>query len=108
MPAYSEEAYNARLKYFLSRIPYKFFKMRYPSFTKYFGHLKRLGWVEESGKTEPSAVQDNYPLAPPRVFYKLTALGWAATAEQIADPIQTLYHYSREQRSAKRHSYYKA
>ena len=106
--AYSEEVYNIRLQYFLNRIPYKLFRMRYPSFTKYFGHLKRLGWVEETGKTEPSTIQDSYPAAPPRVFYRLTQAGWKATPEQIADPVQTLYHYSREQRSAKRHSYYKA
>src|SRR3972149_1584143 len=48
-PAYTEEEYNERLEYYLSRIPYKFFRMRYPSFTKYFGHLKRLGWVKKSG-----------------------------------------------------------
>ncbi len=108
LPAYSEEAYNARLQYFLNRIPYKFFKMRYPSFTKYFGNLKRLGWVEETGKTEPSAIQESYPPAPPRVYYKLTDPGWTTTPEQIADPLQTLYHYSRAQRSAKRHSYYRA
>ena len=32
---------------YLSRIPYKLTKMRYSSFTRYFGHLKRLGWVTE-------------------------------------------------------------
>ena len=53
--AFTEEEYNERLQYYLSRIPYKLLKMRYSSFTRYFGHLKRLGWVEESGKTEPSA-----------------------------------------------------
>jgi len=106
-PAYTEEVYNERLQYFLNRIPYKLFKMRYPSFTRYFGHLKRLGWVVETGRTEPSAIQDSYRPAPPRVFYRLTEIGWKATPDQIADPVQTLYHYSREQRSAKRHSYYK-
>jgi len=39
-PAYSEDEYNERLQYYLNRIPYKLLKMRYSSFTRYFGHLK--------------------------------------------------------------------
>ncbi len=81
------------------------YKMRYSSFTRYFGHLKRIGWVIKSGMTEPSTIQDDYPQAPSRVFYRLTVAGWKATPEEIADPIQTLYQYSREQRSAKRSRY---
>jgi len=104
-PAYTEEEYRERLQYYLSRIPYKLHKMRYSSFTRYFGHLKRLGWVEATGMTEPSAIQDDYPPAPSRVYYRLTEAGWKATADEIADPVQTLYHYSREQRSAKRSRY---
>lgn len=104
-PAYTEEEYNERLQYYLSRIPYKLLKMRYASFTRYFGHLKRLGWVTESGKTEPSAIQDDYPPAPPRVYYRLTDAGKKASAVEISDPIMTLYHYSRAQRSAKNRSY---
>lgn len=107
LPAFPEEAYSERLRYYLDRIPYKLFKMRYSSFTRYFGHLKRLGWVEKTGRTEPSAIQDDYPLAPPRVFYRLTEAGWKASPREIADPVTALYHYSREQRSAKRHAYYK-
>lgn len=106
-PAYTEEEYNERLDHFLSKIPYKLYKMRYSSFTRYFGHLKRLGWVKESGQTEPSTVQDSYPPAPSRVYYRITQKGRKASAKEIADPVQTLYHYSREQRSAKRHSYYR-
>jgi hypothetical protein len=104
-PAYTEEEYNERLEYYLSRIPYKLLKMRYSSFTRYFGHLKRLGWVEETGKTEPSAIQDDYPPAPSRVYYRLTEAGHKATPAEISDPIMTLYHYSRAQRSAKNRSY---
>ena len=104
-PAYSEEEYEGRYRYFLERIPYKLYKMRYSSFTRYFGHLKRLGWVIESGITERSTFQDDYPPAPSRVFYRLTEAGWKAIPEEIADPVQTLYHYSREQRSAKRSHY---
>ena len=108
LPAFSEEEYNERLRHYLSRIPYKLFKMRYSSFTRYFGHLKRLGWVEESGRTEPSAIQDSYPPAPSRVFYRLTKAGWKASTLEVSDPVMTLYNYSRQKRSAKIHSYYKA
>jgi len=100
-PAFTEEEYAERLQYFLSRIPYKLHKMRYASFTRYFGHLKRLGWVEVTGKTEPSAIQDDYPPAPSRVFYRLADAGWTASMAEISDPVMTLYQYSREQRSAK-------
>jgi hypothetical protein len=104
-PAYTEEEYAERLGYFLSRIPYKLLKMRYSSFTRYFGHLKRLGWVEETGKTEPSAIQDDYPPAPPRVYYRLTETGQKASMAEVSDPLMTLYHYSRAQRSAKSRLY---
>jgi len=100
-PAFTEEEYQDLLQYFLDRIPYKELKMRYASFTRYFGHLKRLGWVEETGKTEPSAFQDDYPPAPSRVFYRLTDAGQKASIVEISDPVMTLYQYSRKQRSAK-------
>ena len=106
--AFTEEEYNERLQYYLSRIPYKLLKMRYASFTRYFGHLKRLGWVKETGKTEPSAIQDDYPPAPSRVYYRLTDAGRGATMAEISDPIMTLYHYSRAQRSAKNRLYVRA
>ncbi len=106
--AFTEEEYTEQLQYYLSRIPYKLLKMRYASFTRYFGHLKRLGWVTESGKTEPSAIQDDYPPAPSRVFYRLTEAGWNASVAEISDPLMTLYHYSRAQRSAKNRHYIRA
>jgi hypothetical protein len=108
LPAYTEAEFKERVQYYLDRIPYKLFKMRYNSFCRYFGHLIRLGWVKKTGYTEPSALQDDYPKAPPRVFYKITLKGRKASAKEIADHIQTLYHYSRAQRSAKRNSYYRA
>jgi hypothetical protein len=89
-PAYTEEEYNERLNHFLTKIP------------------QRLGWVKESGRTEPSTIQESYPQAPSRVYYRITVKGRKASAKEIADPIQTLYHYSRKQRSAKRYSYYMA
>ena len=104
-PAYTEEEYADRLQYYISRIPYKLVKMRYSSFTRYFGHLKRLKWVAETGRTEPSAIQDDYPPAPPRVYYRLTEAGKNASPAEISDPVMTLYHYPRAQRSAKNRLY---
>jgi len=91
LPAYTEEEYRERLYFYLERIPYKLTKMRYASFTRYFGHLKRLGWVEETGKFEPSAIQDDYPPAPSRVYYRLTDAGWKAPLAEISNPVRTLY-----------------
>jgi hypothetical protein len=51
LPAFTEEEYRRLLEYYLDRIPYKELKMRYASFTRYFGHLKRLGWVKETDST---------------------------------------------------------
>ncbi len=58
--AFTEAEYAERLEYYFSRIPYKFTRMRYSSFTRYFGHLKRLLWVVETGEAEPSAIQDEF------------------------------------------------
>ena len=45
----------------LASIPYKSSSCRYHSFVVYFSNLQRLGWVEFTGKEEPSALQDNFP-----------------------------------------------
>jgi len=103
-PLTIEEA-EERARYYLERIPYKLTRMRYPSFTRYFSHLKRLGYVEETGREEPSLVQNSYPPAPPRRYYRLTEAGKKATLEELSDPVMTLYHYPREKRSAKRRYY---
>ena len=104
-PLYTEEEYKQRLEFYLSRIPYRLLKMRYASFTRYFGHLKRLGWVEEAGETEPSELQKYYPGAPPRVYYRLTRAGREASEVDWSDPLMPLYNYTRAQRSAKRRIY---
>jgi hypothetical protein len=108
---YTEAEYADRLKYYLSRIAYKLLKMRYSSFTRYFGHLKRLGWVEETGKTEPSAIQDSYPPGPPRVYYRLTAAGWEAPVVAVSNPVRALYPqfdsaYARTKRKARQYARY--
>ncbi len=56
--AFTEQEYISRYERYLSHIPYKPLKMRCSSFTRYFGCLKRLGWVEVTGKTEPSVLRD--------------------------------------------------
>ena len=73
------------------KVSRKFTHMRYHSFLMYFGVLKRLGWVEVTEKTEPSAIQDNYPAAPERVYYRLTKVGKQAGEELWSNPLFTLY-----------------
>ncbi len=57
----------------------------------YFGVLKRLGWVEVTNQIEASAIQDNYPAAPARVYYRLTEEGKRAGEELWSNPLFTLY-----------------
>ncbi len=83
----AERVYQRELK----RISRKFTHMRYHSFLMYFGVLKRLGWVEPAGETEPSAIQDNYPPAPERTYYRLTKKGIEAGDELWSNPLFTLY-----------------
>ena len=75
----------------LKRVSRKFTHMRYHSFLVYFGVLKRLGWVETTEKTEPSSIQDNYPTAPSRTYYRLTNKGVEAGEEYWLNPLFTLY-----------------
>jgi hypothetical protein len=75
----------------LRRVSRKFTHMRYHSFLMYFGVLKRLGWVETTGQTEPSAIQENYRTAPDRVYYRLTQKGRDAGDESWANPLFALY-----------------
>ena len=105
LPPLTVEEAEERTRYYLERIPYKLTRMRYSSFTTYFAHLKRLGFVEETGREEPSLIQNSYPPAPPRRYYRLTEAGKRATLADLSDPITTLYHYPREKRSAKRRYY---
>ncbi len=76
----------------LALIPYKSTSCRYHSFVVYFSNLQRLGWVEATGKEEPSAFQDNYPQGQPRRYFRLTAAGLAASDAEWADPQYALYH----------------
>ena len=71
-PIYTEEEYTERFEYLMSRIPYKLVKCRYHSFNRYFHMLKQLAWTERTGREEAAAIQDYYPEAPPRRYYRLT------------------------------------
>ncbi len=75
----------------LKRVSRKFTHMRYHSFLMYFSVLKRLGWVEVTNETEASAIQDNYPPAPERTYYRLTKKGVEAGDELWSNPLFTLY-----------------
>ena len=75
----------------LKKVSRKFTHMRYHSFLMYFGVLKRLGWVEVTGQTETSSIQDNYPPAPERTYYRLTKTGIEAGDESWSNPLFTLY-----------------
>lgn len=88
---YTEEEYAERVDWHLRRIPYKLVKARYHSFQRYFHWLKQLGWVEKTGEEEVSSVQDNYPPAPPRVYYRLSREGKAAPDWEWSRPQLVLY-----------------
>jgi len=82
---------NSLYQRYLARIPYKANGCRYHSFVTYFSNLQRLGWVEPSGKVEPSAFQSNYPPGQPRRYYCLTITGIAASDAAWANPLSALY-----------------
>jgi hypothetical protein len=82
---------EALTKKYLERLPYKSRGCRYHSFVNYFSTVQKLGWVEPSGVVEPSAFQANYPDGKPRVYFRLTPKGKAASDKQWADPRKILY-----------------
>jgi hypothetical protein len=79
----------------LARLPYKTSSCTYHSFVVYFSNLQRLGWVEFSGREEPSAFQDHHPPGPPRRYFRLTAKGKEAHDTAWANPLFTLYGEAR-------------
>jgi hypothetical protein len=86
-PERAEEIYQEELK----KIPHKYTRMRYHSFLVYFGLLKRLEWVGETGESRRSALQENYPPGPAAKYYRLTAKGRRATLAEWSNPLFTLY-----------------
>jgi hypothetical protein len=121
----TDEEEDILLDYFIERLPLRSTKMRYHSFLVYFGMLKRLGWVEPTGEEEFSEAQETMSAGPkkapargpapapsprratpreagqPRIYYRITAAGRRASEDLIADPIQALYNYPKEKRSAR-------
>jgi hypothetical protein len=80
-------------KRYLARMPYKAQGCRFHSFVVYFSNLQRLGWVEETGREEPSAFQDHYPPGPPRRYFRLTETGKSTPDYLWADPRKALYSW---------------
>lgn len=81
---------NLALKY-LTRMPYKTQGCRYHSFIVYFSNPMRLGWVEATGKEEPSEFQDHYPQGQPRKYFRITKAGREASDDDWANPLRALY-----------------
>jgi hypothetical protein len=76
---------------YLSRMPYKAQGCRFHSFVVYFSNIQRLGWVEPTGKEEPSQFQDNYLEGQPRKYFRLTKAGRKASDAAWANPNLALY-----------------
>lgn len=89
--AISPERIEQLSERYLARIPYKTTSCRYHSFIVYFSNLQRLGWVEPSGKEEPSAFQDHYPPGQPRKYFRLTKAGREASDAAWLNPQLALY-----------------
>ncbi|HUV51848.1 MAG TPA: hypothetical protein VMW64_02080 [Dehalococcoidia bacterium] len=85
------ENIEALTKKYLERLPYKSRGCRYHSFVNYFSTIQKLGWVEETGREEPSAFQEHYPPGPPRRYFRLTEKGKSAPDYLWADPRKALY-----------------
>jgi len=91
LPIYTEEEWRARFEYHFRRIAYKLTKCRYHSFNRYFRYLIQLKWVEPTGYEESSALQDYYPPAPSRKYYRLTRKGVEASEAEWSNPQRTAY-----------------
>lgn len=89
----------------LRGIPFKFTSIRSHSFARYFRILMQLGWVEPTHREEKSAIQEQYPEAEPKRYFRLTGRGRAASDLDWFNPLRTLYGYSFEEtREKNRHS----
>jgi len=108
-PIYSPEEYEERLAWYMARTPYKLTSCRYHSFVNYFGMLKKLGWIEETGEEEKSAPQDYYEGFQSRIYYRLTKKGIDAPDPEWSNPKLVLYpkfdlEYHRAKRREHRYS----
>lgn len=106
---YNPDNVEALTEQLLQKPLRKLSRMTYASFVVYFRNLKHLGWVEPTGQTEPSAIQDIYtqsgrpaPVdAYPRIFYRITPEGRSAPEDAVSDPLQAIYQYEADQRSSR-------
>ncbi|MFC1905161.1 hypothetical protein ACFLXT_05345 [Chloroflexota bacterium] len=76
---------------YLGRMPYKAQGCRFHSFVVYFSTIQRLGWVEATGREEPSTFQEHYPPGPPRRYFRLTKAGKEASDNAWSNPQHALY-----------------
>ena len=76
---------------YLSRMAYKAQGCRFHSFVVYFSTIQRLGWVEATGREEPSTFQAHYPPGPPRRYFRLTKAGKEASDTAWSNPLRALY-----------------
>jgi hypothetical protein len=81
------------IKEYLSQMTYKAHGCRSHSFVTYFSMLQKLGWVEPTGKEETSRFQRKYPEGQPRIYFRLTEKGKAASDADWANPHKALYGY---------------
>jgi len=75
----------------IARMPYKAQGCRSHSFVTYFSTPQKLGWVEATGREEPSAFQEHYPAGQPRKYFRLTQAGLNASDDDWANPHRALY-----------------
>ena len=76
---------------YLEHMAYKAQGCRSHSFVVYFSNIQRLGWVEPTGREEPSAFQEHYPKGQPRKYFRLTKAGREASEDDWANPLRALY-----------------
>ena len=76
---------------YLAHMPYKAQGARFHSFVVYFSTVQKLGWVEATGKEEPSAFQKHYPRGQPRKYFHLSSVGKEASEAAWANPHRALY-----------------
>ncbi len=116
-PPLTSEEEDERLQHWLSCYPLARCRMHYQSFLVYFGFMKRLGWVEPTGRVEESLIQERMAISAPetpretgqpRIYYRLTASGSRAASEQLKNPLMALYPqfdhaYFAERRAQRRY-----
>jgi hypothetical protein len=87
----SPENIESLAKRLFARMPYKAQGCRYHSFIDYFSTIQKLGWVEFTGREEPSAFQEHYSAGQPRKYFRLTQAGLNASDDDWANPQRALY-----------------